>query len=68
MTASKERRELTGLTFVDSKRKLLGEGFQREIRRYQLPLKFHPQHPLRSVDAGRLLCAFPDQYRPLLAQ
>lgn len=37
------------------------------ISRYQVPLKFPPQHPLRSVDAGRLLCAFPDQLRSRLA-
>lgn len=47
----------------DCKKKLLAADFQREITRYALPLKFHPQHPLKSVDgelpagrAGRSSC------------
>lgn len=44
------------------------EDFQRELRRYQLPLKMHPQHPLKSVDAGRLICAFPPEHRLALAK
>lgn len=37
-----------------AKRKLLSEDFNREVARYQLPLNFHPNHPLKSVD-GKLL-------------
>lgn len=51
-----------------AKKKLAQEDFQRELRRYQLPLKFHPQHPVKSVDAGRLLCAFPPEHRLALAK
>lgn len=50
-----------------AKKKLLSEDFNREVARYQIPLTFHPQHPLRTVDAGRLLCAFPVEHRPALA-
>lgn len=50
-----------------SKRKILSEDFNREVARYQIPLVFHPNHPLKSVDAGRLLCAFPSAHRPALA-
>ncbi|KAL8277401.1 hypothetical protein RQP46_010241 [Phenoliferia psychrophenolica] len=49
------------------KKAILAADFQRELERYQLPLKFHPQHPLKSVDAGRLLCAFPPAHRRVLA-
>lgn len=42
----------------DSKKKLLSADFQREIRRYALPLKFHPQHPLKSVDGKPLAASF----------
>ncbi|KAK4057300.1 hypothetical protein OIO90_001797 [Microbotryomycetes sp. JL221] len=51
-----------------SKLKMFQEDFQREIRRYQLSYKSNPNHPVKTVDAGRLMCAFPDEYRPLLAQ
>ena len=44
-----------------SKKAMLSADFNREISRYQIKLNFHPNHPVKSVDAGRLLCAFPDQ-------
>lgn len=49
------------------KKAILAADFKLELERYQLPLKFHPQHPLKSVDAGRLLCAFPPIHRRVLA-
>ncbi|KAK4048212.1 hypothetical protein OIV83_004917 [Microbotryomycetes sp. JL201] len=52
----------------DAKKKMFAEDFAREIRRYQLPYKPNPNHPVKTVDAGRLMCAFPDEYRPLLAR
>ncbi|KAM0750379.1 thioredoxin-like protein [Meredithblackwellia eburnea MCA 4105] len=50
-----------------AKKALQSEDFKRELIRYQLPLKFHPQHPVSTVDAGRLLCAFPPIHRRALA-
>lgn len=51
-----------------AKKAMVSSDFAREISRYKVPLKFHPNHPLRTVDAGRLLCAFPPQYHTQLAQ
>lgn len=50
-----------------AKRDILSADFQRELNRYQLPLKFPANHPVKSVDAGRLLSRFPEEYRPTLA-
>lgn len=30
-----------------AKKAISAQDFEREIRRYQLPIKFHPQHPLK---------------------
>ncbi|SCZ90306.1 BZ3500_MvSof-1268-A1-R1_Chr9g10785 [Microbotryum saponariae] len=54
--------------FAPAKRALAAVDFQRESKRYGLPIKFHPEHPVRSVDAGRLLCAFPNEHRGTLAR
>ena len=41
--------------------------FARELRRHGIPdLKFPPNHPVKSVDALRLMCATPDSHRPRL--
>lgn len=44
-----------------SKKKMVSADFNREVARYQIALVFHPKHPVKSLDAGRLLCAFPDK-------
>ncbi|KAG9301012.1 hypothetical protein G9A89_018964 [Geosiphon pyriformis] len=36
---------------------------RRTLKRYNLDIKFHPKHPVRTVDALRLLHATPDSYR-----
>ncbi|KAK4700647.1 hypothetical protein P7C70_g5596, partial [Phenoliferia sp. Uapishka_3] len=57
----------SNIPMAAQKKVIQSADFQREINRYQLPLKFHHQHPLRSVDAGRLLCSFPPSHRRHLA-
>ncbi|SCV70047.1 BQ2448_1441 [Microbotryum intermedium] len=54
--------------YSPAKRALAAADFQRESKRYGLPIKFHSEHPVRSVDAGRLLCAFPNEHRGTLAR
>lgn len=50
------------------KKVMHSNDFNREIKRYQVPFQFHPQHPISSVDAGRMICAFPIEYRPALTK
>lgn len=46
-----------------AKKAIHSQDFKRTCQRYQLPIKMHEQHPLRSVDAGRLLCSVTDEQR-----
>ncbi|KAJ3303015.1 hypothetical protein HDU76_005429, partial [Blyttiomyces sp. JEL0837] len=50
-----------------NKKILNNTDFLRTLARYQIPLNWHPNHPVKSLNAMRLLHAVKDKYRPRLS-
>jgi len=50
-----------------TKKALGARDLRRTLERYQVPLSFHSNHPVRSVDCQRLLCAANTSNRPALS-
>jgi 2-hydroxychromene-2-carboxylate isomerase len=50
-----------------AKQKLMGRDLLRNAARFGVPLNFHPNHPLRSLNAMRLLSATPPEKRAQLS-
>jgi len=50
-----------------NKKALSARDLQLQLKRFGVPLNWHPQHPVKSVDALRLLIAVPDAHRPALS-
>ncbi|KAJ3338819.1 hypothetical protein HDU93_009041 [Gonapodya sp. JEL0774] len=55
------------VAFSKSKAAYSARDFKRTLSRWNVPLKQHPNHPIRTVNAGRLLWACPDAQRPTLS-
>lgn len=55
-------------TLSDAKRRLGQQDLQRWAALANVPLRFHPAHPRRTVEAMRLLVAAPAAARPALTQ
>ncbi|KAI8583018.1 hypothetical protein K450DRAFT_297588 [Umbelopsis ramanniana AG] len=49
-----------------AKKRLTSASLARTVDTYKLPLNFHPNHPVRTVNALRLLHAVDQTYRPQL--
>lgn len=60
------------LVHAQAKAALSAKDLFRNAARFGVPLNYHPQHPVKSLNAQRLLCAAPnkvcEQLLPAIAQ
>lgn len=51
-----------------AKLQLVNQDFLLQIQRYHVPYSTHPRHPVKTIDALRLIYAVPHQYRGVLTR
>ncbi|KXS12953.1 thioredoxin-like protein [Gonapodya prolifera JEL478] len=54
------------VAFSKTKAAYSARDFRRTVARWNVPLRQHPKHPVRTVKAGRLLWACPESHRAVL--
>ncbi len=47
-------------SMAPNKQRVAAEDFRLQARRHNVPFRWHPQHPVRTVTAQRLLVACPE--------